>query len=89
MIPEWRAYFEVLGALSVLAGVFGWQRKGSQAEDDMVAEAASVVLDAVSDADATRTVDCRTGRNWRDDVTLGECVEMGRERDLRAWPGRN
>lgn len=89
MIPELSKYFEFAGALATLAGIFRWPRQGSQAEDEMVAAAADTVLEAVSDADATRTVDCRTGRNWRDQVTLEEAVALGEERDLRKWPWRN
>lgn len=85
MIPEWSRYFEFVGALTTLAGLLDWARKGSAAEDEMVAEAADVVLDAVSDADATRTVDCRTGHNWRDQVSVGEAVELHEERNLRRF----
>lgn len=81
--------FEFTGALSVLTGAMAWWRRGSQDEDKVVAEAADTVLDALSNADDTRGVECLTNRNWRDQVSVGEAIEMDKERRLRRFGRRN
>lgn len=81
--------FAFSGALSVLAMAGSWWRKGSPHEDDVVVEAADLVLGALSDADDTRGVELVAGRNWRDDVTIEEAIEMRREADLRRMQNRN
>jgi hypothetical protein len=91
MLPAeaWAELFKFTGAVATLAGVFDWLRKGSTAEDNVFAEAAEIVLDAVANADNVRTIDCVTGRNLREQLTVEECLDMARERDLRRMPGRN
>ncbi len=89
MIPEYTELFRFVGALSVLAGILDWTRKGSQAEDDMTVAAADVVLDAVSDGDMVERINCLHHRNLRDQVSLQEAIELDEERRLRRWPGRN
>ena len=81
--------FEFSGALSVLVGAMAWWRKGSQDEDAVVAEAADLVLGALSNADDTRGVECVAGRNWRDQVSVEEAIEMDKERELRRFERRN
>ena len=81
--------FEFVGALSVLAGILDWSRKGSQAEDAMVAAAADVVLDAISDGDMVEHINCIHHKNLRDQVTVEQAIELDRERTLRRWPWRN
>jgi hypothetical protein len=65
-----------------------WWRKDSDEENRVVTEAADMVLEALSDADATRTVDCRTGHNWRDDVSVQEATDLEQERVLRRFGWR-
>lgn len=92
MTPNFEAYaklFEFMGALSVVSAAMAWWRKGSADEDEMVSEAADTVLSALSDADSTRTVECRAGHNWRDDVSIEEAIEMNDERALRRFARRN
>ena len=89
MIPAWQNYFAFVGALTTLAGVFDWLRKGSTAEDDVYAGAAEIVLDTVADADNVRTIGCITGRNLREQITVEEALDMARERDLRRPRRRN
>jgi len=85
MIPEWGRWFEFVGALTTLAGVFDWLRKDSAAEDEMVVEASNVVLEALSDADGVTKINCVTERNLREQVTIEEAVALGEERDLRGF----
>ncbi len=80
--------FEILGAMSVLAGMAWWQ-KGSPAEDEIVVEAAAVVLDGLSDADAVSKIGCVTGRDLRSQLTVEEALEMHREAELRNMKNRN
>ena len=90
MSPEFARLFELVGALSVLAGAMAWWRKDTDEEDATVIEAADLVLDAICDADRTRTVECVTGRNWRQDLTVEEAIALHEERELRKMgPGRN
>lgn len=76
-------------ALAAGALAAAWSRHGSPAEDDMVVGCHGLVLDAVADADATRTVECVTGRNWRDQVSVQDAEELNRERELRTMQNRN
>lgn len=81
--------FEFTGALSILAGGMAWWRKGSTAEDETVSAAADTVLDALSDADTVRKIDCLTDRNLRDQLTIEQAMELDRERELRRFGRRN
>lgn len=81
--------FEIIGALSVLAGAMAWWRRGSQDEDTVLAEAADTVLDGLSDADTVRKIGCVTDRNLRDQLTVEEAMELDRERQLRRFGRRN
>ena len=82
--------FAFTGALSVLATAAGkWWRKGSPDEDEIVAEAADLVLGGLSDADDTRGVELTSGRNWRDSVTVEEAIAMREEAELRRMANRN
>lgn len=88
MTPEFAKLFEVLGAMSVVAGAAAWFRQDTEAEDAMVAEAADVVLEAISDADQARTIECVTGRNYRQDLTVEEAMALHEERELRRMGAR-
>lgn len=81
--------FQFTGALSLLAGVLDWARKGSQAEDDMIVQASNVVLEALSDGDMVERINCIHHRNLRDQVTIEQAIELDEERRLRRWPFRN
>ena len=83
MTAEWAKLFEVVGAMGVLAGAMAWWRDDTPAADEMVAKAADVVLEALSDADQARTIECVTGRNYREDVTVEEAMRLHDERELR------
>ena len=89
MLPETTTLFQFAGAMAVLAGILDWTRRGSQAEDAMVASAADVVLDAVSDGDMVERINCLHHRNLRDQVSLQEAIELDSERTLRRWAWRN
>ena len=80
---------EFAGAMAVLSGAMAWWRKGSTDEDAMVAKAADVVLDTVSNADTVARVDLHTGRNLRDQLTVEQAMELERERELRRMKNRN
>lgn len=85
-------HFEVVkfaAALSVCVAGMAWWRKGSQEEDEVMAEAADVVLDTLSDADKVSKIELHTGRNLRDQLTVEEAEETDKDRRLRRWPWRN
>lgn len=86
IVDKW---LEFAGAVAVLSGAMAWWRKGGVEEDVMVAKAADTVLDILSDADTVSRVDLHTGRNLRDQLTVGEAVELDRERELRRFARRN
>jgi hypothetical protein len=87
MIPE-LALHGFAAALATATGIAAWWRKDSDEEQQVLKDAADMVLGALSDADATRTVDCRTGHNWRDSVSIGEAIEINEERELRGMGWR-
>lgn len=88
MTAEFAKLFEVLGAMGVVAGAMAWFRQDTEAEDAMVAAAADVVLEAISDADQARTIECVTGRNYRQDLTVEEAIALHEERELRRMGAR-
>lgn len=68
----------------IAAGLFGFL--GSKREEDAIhAEANDVVLDALSDADQTRTIECLTGSDLRDQVTVEEAIELYEEAERRRF----
>lgn len=81
--------FAFSGALSALAGAMAWWHKGSPDEDEIVVDATDLVIGALVDADDTRNVELAAGRNWRDDVTVGEAIAMREEAELRRMKNRN
>lgn len=81
--------FEITGALAVLSGAMAWWRRGSAEEDAVMSEAADVVLDGLSDADAVNKIGCVTGKDLRDQLTIEEAIELDRERNLRRFGRRN
>ena len=92
MIPQfdYLRLFEVLGALSVITGAMAFPRRDTDAEDDMVAGAADVVLEALSDADFCRTTECVTGRDLREQMTVEDAMRLHEEAELaRYGKGRN
>lgn len=92
MIPQfdYSRLFEVVGALGVLTGAMAWWRKDTDAEDATVAAAADTVLDAIADADFCRTVECVTGRDLREQLTVEDALRLHEERELaRMGKGRN
>ena len=92
MIPQfdYSRLFEVLGALSVVTSAMAWWRKDTDEEDAMVAGAADVVLEALSDADFCRTTECITGRDLRSQMTIEQAIALHQERELaRMGKGRN
>lgn len=43
-----------------------------------LAESGKLILSGLLDAERTRTSECIHQRNWRDDVSIEEAIEMGR-----------
>ena len=78
------ASFQASHLVSLLS-LFG----GSDDDDKMVADCHDLVLDAVSNADATRKVECVTGENWRDQLTVEEAEDLRKDADLRRMQNRN
>lgn len=92
MIPineSMQKLFEITGALAVLSGAMAWWRRGSAEEDAVVSEAADVVLNGLSDADAVSKIGCLTGKDLREQLTVEEAMELDRERELRRFGRRN
>ena len=92
MIPQfdYTRLFEVIGAMSVVTSAMAWWRRDTDEEDDMVAGAADVVLEALSDADFCRTTECITGRDLREQMTIEQAIALHQERELaRYGKGRN
>ena len=87
MPPEEVALLVFESSLAVsLLGLFG---KPGMEDDQMVVDCHEMVLDAISDADATSKVECRTGENWRDQLTVEEVEDIRRDADLRRMWNRN
>ena len=80
--------FEFSGALLVAMGAMTWWRQDSDEENEMVIAVNDLVLGALSDADTTRTVECVTDRNWRNDVSVEEAERLNEERELRKMGNR-
>lgn len=88
MIPygdTFAKYFEFVGALSVLAGLLDWTRKGSVAEDEVVVAATDLVLETLSNADTVERTACVHHRNMRDAVSVEEAENMAKEAELRRF----
>ena len=77
-------------ALAIGAAAMAWWRHDTDEEDAMIIAANDLVLESLSDADTTRSVECVTDRNWRDDVTVEEAEALRTESERRRWGwGRN
>ena len=66
----------------------GWWRKGSPQEDEVMAHAASELLNGVGDADNVSKIELKTGINLRDHVTIEEAEDWAKDRDLRGFGNR-
>lgn len=91
MVPP-IGYFEALkfaAALSVFAGAMAWWHKGGPKEDELIAEAADVVIDTISDGDKVSKIERATGRNLRDQISVEEAKQIDEERRWHRWPRRN
>jgi len=90
MIPEMRAYFEFVGALTTLAGAMAWWRRETPEEDAAVVAATDVVLETLSNGDLVGRTECVQHKNMRDAITVEEAQAMHEEAELRrfGW-GRN
>jgi len=89
MIPEQHAVLAAFdAALAVGAAAMSWWRQDTDEEDAAVIAANELVLDSLSDADTTRTVECVTDRNWRDDLTVAEAEALRTDSERRKWGGR-
>lgn len=89
MLPISEVLLKVMAATAILSGAMAWWRKGTPAEDEMMSEAAEVVIDNLANADNITNIELLTGRNLRDQLTIGEVEDMARERDLRRFGRRN
>lgn len=75
-------------ALAVGVAACKWWRQDTEEEDAAVIAANDLVLDSLSNADATRTVACVTDRNWRDDISVEEAEALRTDSERRKWGGR-
>lgn len=91
MIPRFEIFEVVkfMAALSVCMGAMAaWRRDGPK-EDAVVAEAADVVLESLSNADMVNKIELHTGRDLRDQLTWEQAEALHNERETRRWPNRN
>lgn len=88
MIPERMLLYAFDAALAVGVAACKWWRQDSDEENETVIAANDLVLGALSDADTTRTVECVTDRNWRNDVSVEEAERLNEERELRKMGNR-
>ena len=81
---------EFAGAMSVLSGaVAAWWRKDGPSGDEVVSQAADVIIDAATDADLRNRIELHTGKNIGEQVTLEQMEDFHRERELRRMKNRN
>lgn len=85
MIPERMLLYAFDAALAVGVAACKWWRQDTEEEDAAVIAANDLVLESLSNADATRTVACVTDRNWRDQVSVAEAERLNEERELRRF----
>lgn len=79
-----------ISAITATLAAVGWFVGLRAADDDATtAEAHEFVLDALSNADAVRTIECITDRNLRDQLTIADALELQREAELRRCDRRN
>ena len=78
----------VAGILAVLSA-FSWLARDPVGNDRDVTECHDLVLQALSDADRVRTIECVTERNLRDQLTVADAIELQREIELRRCERRN
>lgn len=91
MLNPTEAIQEILkfaSALAIATGLATWRRGGPQ-EDKTVAESCDLVIDTIANADKVNTIDRSTGKNLRDQISLGELEELNRERQDRRFTRRN
>lgn len=90
MTPEFNAWAE-LAKISALGATLmaGWWRKGSEAEDNIVSQAAEELIRGACDADFAGKIEDGSGINPRDHVTVEELEDWAKDRDLRGWRWRN
>lgn len=75
--------------LSTLA-LIGWLAgKNPNSDDPDTVEAHTFVLDALSDADAIRTLDCVSDGDLRSQLTVEQAMELAQEAELRQFGRRN
>lgn len=92
MLPQYNAQFDLLhlaNAFTILTLGFAWWRRGSPEEDQVVSQAATELIEGVSDADRVGKIQNETEINLRDQVTVEEIEDWARDRDLRGWRNRN
>lgn len=75
--------------LAANIALFGFFGRGNEdaADDADTVECHDAVLDALSDADRTRTVECLTDENWRNQLTIEDAERLHAEREeaSRGW----
>lgn len=79
----------VSGLLTVFT-LIGWLAgKRPDNDDPDTVEAHLFVLDALSDADAIRTLDCVNDGDLRSQLTVEQAMELAQEAELRGYSRRN
>lgn len=66
----------------------GFYRKDSEEEDQIIAEAHSIILDNLSNADSVGQIEIYTGKNLRDQLSVEQAEELYREKELRGYGSR-
>lgn len=90
MTPDLKTLLDYMAVSWMIGGLLGRLLSGKQddTEDRIIVEAHDLVMDALSDADRTRTTECITDRNWRDQLSIGQAIELHREMELRKMGKR-
>jgi hypothetical protein len=83
LVDLFDSYLEVSRAGIAISGLWSFLL-GKIDEDDETIEAHDFVLDVLSDADATRIIQAKTGRDLRE-LTVEEALEMHDDINARAW----
>lgn len=76
----------MIGEILAVFITFAWLSN----DDKDTAESNEFVLDRLADADLVGKIDCIRDRNLRDQITVGEALELHRDAKLgRMGPERN
>lgn len=84
------ALTEALASITTTLAAIGWfVGLRPNADDADTSAAHEFVLNALSDADAIRTLDCISDGDLRSQITIEQAIELHQEAELRRYERRN